>query len=785
MPEYKICGILRDDNGTTFTNDFNSDQLDGSTPVSNNIFDLKIQQPIHINHASGLTTINLKYPHDYTDLEWTIDDWTTTTAVTYHSIDILSLAVGVHTLKVRLTADTTKEVSTTIERKSTTNYNLRWYREFDSIGNTQIGSTALTYRVEIYEKDFAGSSTEIKMGFPAFEITWDDEDGNDNFKPIRGSRCTLNLMSDTDEQFFDLATSSNDDFYVYIKQNSKIIWAGKIITDHYREPIAAPPYPVSVIAMDGLGLLKDMPFESLTGEPLEHELFSVRELIGYCLMRMQPAWDHLQYIQIPAFPDGKDNTTKPSTEWMHLDLRMFKGMNFYEVLETVLGSIGCYVVHDGRQVGKHAYWVIWHRRVTASHTYWIRGLYGNADDGTTSIDIRDNIGGLAVYNNAWCNQDQVKYIHPPVLSTKIVQFPIFSESIFPQDEITEDSFDASDNLKGWGTNPTDVDLEKYEYIDDEGVPRYGFRFSSKDNSPSTSDNFLTYVGHVPKVLQVDTATDEFKIKLDLEASIGFTSIAEDTSEWAAIPFMLAVGDYYLNKDFEWEQFVLDTGTSADDDFEFGPPLGWVWPRLQWQQSEVGGFKKFSIETPVIPWNTDQDNPIQVQLRFYTWVFSKPNSYWAYIKNLTCRLVPENNLTYIEREFIIENDNGASKVLEYENPIGYWASTDSPINIVQSMFLDDKGGAIEAFEHDTHSGDGDMLSVVATRMNNERKQPSVVIEGSVEFPGNDVNMITQPSINNVAYRILSNTWNPHYNISKLKMIKKSTDADWTTTDLGGH
>jgi len=89
-------------------------------------------------------------------------------------------------------------------------------------------------------------------------IEWDSDDNI--YSPIKGSTCTINLF-DTDSSSYDNFYESDEREYqvkVYYKDSSsnyQIFWIGWLVVDQFKEALQAKPYPISLTAYDGLGLL--------------------------------------------------------------------------------------------------------------------------------------------------------------------------------------------------------------------------------------------------------------------------------------------------------------------------------------------------------------------------------------------------------------------------------------------------------------------------------------------------------------------------------------------------
>jgi len=113
--------------------------------------------------------------------------------------------------------------------------------------------------VNIYKDDFTGAETEVTGGSVPCTINLLGE-GNDKFEHFKSTEAVLNWMSATSLQFLNLFLSPNKTYRVCIFRGIDPIWSGWVNPEFYSEPLAAPPYEVSISVTDGLALLKNIPF---------------------------------------------------------------------------------------------------------------------------------------------------------------------------------------------------------------------------------------------------------------------------------------------------------------------------------------------------------------------------------------------------------------------------------------------------------------------------------------------------------------------------------------------
>lgn len=94
-------------------------------------------------------------------------------------------------------------------------------------------------------------------------VSYKKPDEDYKLNPLNGSEFTLNILADDDFQLSDLYTSDEKEWLLEISGGWN--WSGYVIPDSCSEPFSAKPYPVTISATDGLGLLKDIPFANADG----------------------------------------------------------------------------------------------------------------------------------------------------------------------------------------------------------------------------------------------------------------------------------------------------------------------------------------------------------------------------------------------------------------------------------------------------------------------------------------------------------------------------------------
>ncbi|MGA9651865.1 hypothetical protein [Pedobacter sp.] len=141
-------------------------------------------------------------------------------------------------------------------------YGVRWFSEFDDIGDTRFeGSDNVVYRVEVLERDYAGAATEVQSSGSPLVIEMASV--NDPFQVIRSQKATVEWISDEDSGFniSDLFITDDKKYQLavweYTGAGLKIRWRGYLVPIDCEEPFHSKPYPVSFAATCGLPFTRD------------------------------------------------------------------------------------------------------------------------------------------------------------------------------------------------------------------------------------------------------------------------------------------------------------------------------------------------------------------------------------------------------------------------------------------------------------------------------------------------------------------------------------------------
>ena len=222
------------------------------------------------------------------------------------------------------------------------------YYEFKSVKNVD-------FKVTIYKKDFVGLPTAITKGdSDPVILSYQTEDEDDKFSPIRALECSISLMCDENFDLQELYTADERAFKVEVLNvdTDEIQFSGFIIPDSCREPFASPPYAVTIRATDGLGALKNITYPIPVGSKINIRQ-SFKDILCYCFAMTNLNLDLLTICNLyeAKMLTGMDDDPLAQAQVNPLRLSDDQGniKNCYDVLSDIARLFGAYVAQvNGR-----------------------------------------------------------------------------------------------------------------------------------------------------------------------------------------------------------------------------------------------------------------------------------------------------------------------------------------------------------------------------------------------------------------------------------------------------
>ena len=192
------------------------------------------------------------------------------------------------------------------------------------------------WRVEIAERGFTGTAEEMAFdGGTPLQITWEKR-GDEFYVPVKASEATINILCCENFRYLSLFTSDPRQFRVSILRSGQLYWRGYVTADLYSEAFAAPPYTISVKAVDGFNLLSSIPFRDLVriGTTGQRTLW---ELLCACTDLLELDLDMADWMDMHA--EGMDENISPLRQTC-LDLErlyyVYEEPTYRDILELCL-----------------------------------------------------------------------------------------------------------------------------------------------------------------------------------------------------------------------------------------------------------------------------------------------------------------------------------------------------------------------------------------------------------------------------------------------------------------
>lgn len=147
------------------------------------------------------------------------------------------------------------------------------------------------YTLRISKRDYQGVSEVLAVAGNVFTISQGDRDSSE-LQAILASELSIELLCLKEgNPYVELFTLDPLGYKVELYQTREgedgaertlLMWNGYLANGVYQQQLSRPPYHVSLLANDGFGALKSVPFVDSLGERIT-TTYSVRELLGQLL----------------------------------------------------------------------------------------------------------------------------------------------------------------------------------------------------------------------------------------------------------------------------------------------------------------------------------------------------------------------------------------------------------------------------------------------------------------------------------------------------------------------
>ena len=203
------------------------------------------------------------------------------------------------------------------------------------------------WRTEIAERGYNGTAEQMTFdGSDPLKITWEKR-GDEFYAPVKASEATINVLCHENFHYIDLFTSDPRKFRVSIYRNTVLYWRGFVTADLYSENFTAPPYTVTIKAVDGFNLLSSYPFSDLMtiGTSGRRTLW---ELLSKCIDLLELDLDVADWTDLYA--DTMSEATSPLRQ-TSVDLArlyaVYENPTYRDILELCLLPFSAQIFQSG------------------------------------------------------------------------------------------------------------------------------------------------------------------------------------------------------------------------------------------------------------------------------------------------------------------------------------------------------------------------------------------------------------------------------------------------------
>jgi len=221
-------------------------------------------------------------------------------------------------------------------------YGIRYETQFRSRGGNE-------YTIEIRKKSLDNDFDRetIQLADPGFII---ERPAVARYEPIMGSGCTIHIWN-TKEQgqlyFKDLFGTGEYENRVDIYKGGDKIWTGFIVPELYQDVFGARPRAITVTAMDGLSILKNVDYQPVFGAARELEIVTLDAITDVLLLT-----GHTLQVRIfcNLYPEGIEASEAdfPSYSFTLINNEgLIAGngdlIDGYTILAELLKPFGCFI----------------------------------------------------------------------------------------------------------------------------------------------------------------------------------------------------------------------------------------------------------------------------------------------------------------------------------------------------------------------------------------------------------------------------------------------------------
>jgi hypothetical protein len=228
------------------------------------------------------------------------------------------------------------------------------------------------YRVDILEEGYTGAIQRKNIG--AGRLRMEKRPG-----VIQLTSLIISIQADTNFEYLGFFQNNNRKYPVKLYKNDTQIWSGYLVAESYSEPYINPPYDITIVATDGLGLLENYTFEN---DGIQSRL----QAIKHCIDNLGLVLDYS--IAVDFYEDSM-NTARAMLDEAKFYGEIYNGEKCSDVIKGLLPFGATITQHQNR-------WLIRRPFDDAEKTHLIYtsgGLYSTTASGETLLSMGDVANG--------------------------------------------------------------------------------------------------------------------------------------------------------------------------------------------------------------------------------------------------------------------------------------------------------------------------------------------------------------------------------------------------------
>ncbi len=267
-------------------------------------------------------------------------------------------------------------------------YGIKYRFSFTSV---VAGVNLNTYRVEILQNDFTGVITTVEHAGGEPLIFNRRPIGGNKLEPIYGSTCEVRFAG-SPFQYDEFFAVGETEYRVDVYKNSTLDWTGFVLPDQFQIELRTNSV-VSIIASDGLELLKDKPVQGYPSTNYGGKIKASTYFSDLFKTMGTPITEFRDATNIR--PETIDVDTDSLFNNIYYNIKAFKKnlgeineelFTWHEFLSAVLVPLGCCIYQANGQ-----WWIVRTQVLGSEFEYYSIAIDGLAETGPHSYFEESNI----------------------------------------------------------------------------------------------------------------------------------------------------------------------------------------------------------------------------------------------------------------------------------------------------------------------------------------------------------------------------------------------------------